>query len=340
MNVQEVANTVGVSKSTVYRALRAKSDISPETMAAIQSAIKQAGYTPRFYKSRNGPPKAAFRGNIGLLFWDTMNTAPLTAKLLHGFTEAFSDKDLNMMLVKFDGTGDLPRCIKENTIDGLIVRPGFHGRRIASRLDGAVPSIPTVWLFQQPREYWIDNVDAVAPDEDKVALKLFRFLYDRGHRNLAFFNLWPKHPSNIERIKVFTEAADKTNCKVSIFAMDHDRDRDPTKLVDEMLSMHERPTGIYLGQSTSDDRNMMENMIVYQTLMQKGVVPGKDIDLVGCMNSLPNTDWQQYPIANVDIRAQEVAKTAVEMLLWRLENPDRPKRRALIDPEVVLPLAP
>jgi LacI family transcriptional regulator len=325
MNIEEVAKAAGVSKSTVYKVLQNRTDISPQTAKIIQRVIRDSGFIPRFYKkNHNEDSKAALKGSICVSFYETRQNVPLTARLLHGFARGLSERRLNMMLTQFDGTGDVPGCIQRRQVDGVIVRPGTFGKEISARLDDLVPS---VWLFEKRRDYHPDNADIVCPDDEMVGNEAARYLVGRGHKSLAVLNPWPVHPHTLERIDAFVKGAADSSTGVTTFA----QEQNIAQLVDQLCTMPGMPTGVYLGGNND------EVVFLYHTLIQKGIQPGRDIDLVCCVNDQQSIEKQRYVLANIDIQPEQIAQVAIETLTWRLENPSNPRRRVLVEPRLITP---
>ena len=66
-----------------------------------------------------------------------------------------------------------------------------------------------------------------------------------------------------------------------------------------------------------------------------GCAWGRDIDLISCNNDARHLALLDPHLVNIVIQASQIGRAAVEMLLWRMKNPDEAVRRLLIAPALV-----
>ena len=103
----------------------------------------------------------------------------------------------------------------------------------------------------------------------------------------------------------------------------------PQEAVEQILAPRRRPDGLFLPGSES------EVSAIYRDLLARGTQPGKDIGWISCSYDLPHIAALDPALANIDIRAEKIARAAVEMLLWRFQHPTEPQRRLMIAPRLV-----
>ena len=94
------------------------------------------------------------------------------------------------------------------------------------------------------------------------------------------------------------------------------------------LPRQPRPTGIFFPAD-------MLTSVAYPLLYERGIVPGRDLDVVSCNNEEILLNNLHPKPAVIDIHAAAVGYRAVEQLLWRIEHPLEPKMKSLIDPELI-----
>jgi DNA-binding LacI/PurR family transcriptional regulator len=102
------------------------------------------------------------------------------------------------------------------------------------------------------------------------------------------------------------------------------------RLVDRLLSGTPRPTGLFL----SSDILVAP---IYLLLLERGIQPGKDIQIVSCNNERPLLNGLHPRPAVIDTQSAEIGRAATERLLWRMNHPNSPIVDILIQPVLVLP---
>ena len=86
-------------------------------------------------------------------------------------------------------------------------------------------------------------------------------------------------------------------------------------LVERLLEITPRPTGLFVPSDSTTAR-------VYASLTQKGIMPGKDIEIVSAGYERPFLAGL-YPCPTVvDTRNEHSGVRAAKQLLWRMANED------------------
>jgi len=189
---------------------------------------------------------------------------------------------------------------------------------LASRLE----RMPCVWLLE------VDETppqgDQVFEDSAGLGSSAARYLLEQGRRRLAVVIEDLNVPCYRPRCGAFAAAAERLGATVEIFG-----GLSPQEAVERILAPRRRPDGLFLPGSES------EMSAIYRELLARGTQPGKDIGWISCSYDLPCIAALDPALANIDIRAEEIARAAVEMLLWRLQHPTEPQRRLMIAPRLV-----
>jgi DNA-binding LacI/PurR family transcriptional regulator len=322
MNLEAVANEAGVSKATVHRVLKHSEVVSPITANVVLRAMKKVGYVPR---GRGRQASLSLRPgvtsiNLGVLFYETRSNSPLTARLLHGIEGPIAASHSRMLLMQYDGLGELPSVIENYEVDGLIVRPGSVGDHMMNKLP---KDIPAVWLFERRLGYRPQNVDCVGTDDSIVGEMMFNCLYHKGRRNFVIFNPWADrvHYSTELRIDAFNFSAKQVGSRVTLVEKEIEQ-----VIQGGIFTGQDVPTGVYICGEVDDV------LPVYNTIQRSGLAVGRDIDVVCCVQTKELMKKLDPEIILVDINSEKIAETAVETLLWRLENPHaHPRTIIMID---------
>jgi len=72
-------------------------------------------------------------------------------------------------------------------------------------------------------------------------------------------------------------------------------------------------------------------------LAGSGITPQKDIQVISCDNCDALLNHFEARPAAIDLSLAEIARTAVSRLMTRIDHPDEPVLRMLVNPKLVPP---
>jgi DNA-binding LacI/PurR family transcriptional regulator len=215
--------------------------------------------------------------------------------------------------------GDVPLVVQNSAIDGVIVRGATDVSAVAPR----VKHLPCVWLMSLNR--LPPTGDQVADDTEAAGQMAAEYLLSRGCKRAAVINHDSKHPCYQPRAEAFAKAFTASGGSVKVL-LDEPLDVSARKVA----AMRPKVDGLFVPLPDG------EFEIVYRTLMQGNTSTGKlPLDLIGCAHDPARLHTLDPRVATVDIRAEELATAAIEMLLWRLRHPRDPRRRLTITPKII-----
>lgn len=319
MNISEIATAAGVSTATVSRVLNNSSKVAPQTARAVLSTIERLGYD-RDAQRRGRPvkPEDGLRTrNISLLFPDVnveaMSTA-LSGKLAHGVEEALAAHEVNLLLSHLRTSHSLPFNIANGEVDGVILRAGDLSLDLRTRLQ----TMPVVWAFAP--SHALPDRDIVQPDNWRVGQLAHDYLTAQGCQCLAAVNTVPAHVAFRQRLDGFMAASGMHGTTVTRLAT--------SDLHEVAACLPTELDGLFIPGAEA------EITVLYRLLEKIGKKPFEQVKLIGCANHDDPLNMLDMRLDNIDIQAVEVGRTAGELILWRLRNPERPARRVLIQPTI------
>jgi LacI family transcriptional regulator len=211
LNIVEFSRELGVSISTVSKALNNYPDVSDRTKERILKAAKERGYQPSS-SARSLRRKGTER--IGLLYlsqksshWLTSMTADYFMRLLTGITRTAEEKMQNLMLYTthwLDDPDTLMRISHRKEVDGLLV---LGGGSIDSQLQ-TLRSIDMPWLLLGRKSYFHD-VSWLQPDNFQAGYLAAAHLLDKGHTSIAYIGQEDDKESNDDRLAGFCKALEE-----------------------------------------------------------------------------------------------------------------------------------
>lgn len=349
VTVLDVANTACVSVGTVSRVLNGKANISPENVDRVTRAMASLGYkkkaTPTLPLRRAG--SKARTGNIGLVFVElgrAWSTHSLISAYALGVEQACQERGFNAMVEMADESESIPRCVREGKVDGILIKAT---RRAPNFINDLPAGFPVVGVsFNAPAL----SIHQVSPDNRGAGWVMAHYLWQKGHRRIAFVTTDSTHPMFIARLQgyeSFMREKRSFNPALVIVPPHHDYSmapeeapRDMRREVDQLLSYDaaQRPTAIIAA-------NDWMARGLYGALKQRGVRIPKDVSVVGFDNTEELCSALTPPLTSYRIPFTATARAAAIALFARIETPtlchhfeEQLIRGELIDRESVLTL--
>lgn len=181
ITIKDVASALGVSTTTVSRAISGKGRISEETVCRVREYIQEHNYVPNAIAQGLAGQKTY---NIGVIVpeTDTIDSHSFFRSCVAGVCQELSDTLYDvLMIIDDDGnSGKLARALERGKLDGAIVSRAHVGGKTAGRLRQA--GVPFVLVGTSPDKtiYQVDHNYRTACKE------LTSLLLEEG-RDLALF---------------------------------------------------------------------------------------------------------------------------------------------------------
>ena len=184
VTLKDIAKEMGVSITTISRALNNKNDISPLTKERILRVIKQRGYTPN----------AVARGlkikrteTIGVVITDISD--PFFAPVVKGVEKTAQQEGYHVILCDTDEDYQIEkealRTLIEKRVDGLLITPTQTDFQDIAELKRK--KLPFV-LLARHFDFELLETNYVSTDDVKGAFSAITFLIEKGHRRILFIN--------------------------------------------------------------------------------------------------------------------------------------------------------
>ncbi len=209
LTIDDIAEALGVSKTTVSRAISGKGRISKETTERVRAYIEEHNYKPNVYAQ--GLAKQCTR-NIGVI-WpsDTeAETLPFFQKCLLGINKVTAMEGYDLLLTitseSEDETEALRRIVENHKVDGIILTRTLVRDAAADYLQEAGIPFVSIGNCEDPQRICVDNENELA------CIALTKRLLDMGIGRLALIGGSLSHVISRTRLRGFQkgfEAAGK-----------------------------------------------------------------------------------------------------------------------------------
>jgi LacI family transcriptional regulator len=247
MTIKDIAKKCNVSTATVSKALNNATDISAETADRIRKVAKEIGYFP------NAAARALKTNrsyNIGILFAEY----GILGELIKGQVHEFFVQVINNFQVEAERSGYdvtfithnigntkmsyLEHC-KYRNCDGLMIAGvDFEDPEVLELVNSNIPAVVIDHVFDYRSAVTLDNVQSIHD--------LVHYIYNRGHRKIAFI-----HGDDVTvtkyRLASFYKTCEELGISVPPEYMRAAHFHDPpscTVATRELLALHNRPTCI------------------------------------------------------------------------------------------------
>lgn len=313
VTIKDVAKRTGLSPSTISRALNKSGYVDPETQRRIDEAVTELGYQPNWMaRSLKGKPLRL----VGLIMPEV--TSLYDNAIAQSVADALRAHDYGLTLCISNEDPDIDlsylRMLQEKRVDGVIYVYPKKGSNSAYVRELARQGLPIIELSRQREE---GLLDAVLADNVQGAYQLTKYLIDLGHRRIGLVLGETELTTGKNRLAGYRRALDDHAIPVDpqLICVDSFTYQHGETGTTALLQLPQPPTALLAGSN----RILMGMLAV---LGQRGLqIPG-DVSVA----AFNDTDWLSIwhpPITAVDIAIDEMAQLAVNLLLRRIDSPDK-----------------
>jgi LacI family transcriptional regulator len=271
MNLKEFSRKLGLSQTTVSRALSGYPEVKAETRERVADAARKYGYHP----NRAAIGLATGRsGAIGIIFRGGAEYGPHTSEFMGGLGTALEKDRLDMLLSTVDSReaelDTYRRLAASKRVDAVILHtPTVEDDRIALLNQLELPFIMH-GRTRSPLQYHfmdIDNFDAI--------YRATRHLIDLGHKRIAFINGLKGRTFAEDRDAGYRRAHAEADITMDphLFGYGEFTDDMGFQIMSRFLALPERPTAILAG-------SMMSALGAMRAIRTTGLKLGQDVSLI------------------------------------------------------------
>ena len=210
LTIGDIAEELGVSKTTISRAISGKGRIGEKTRKRVLSYIEEHNYRPNII-ARGLAQNKTF--NLGVVLPGDYNVAelPFFQKCMLGITRVASASgyDVLLSMVTARNTTQLKRAVANRKIDGAILtRTLADDKAMKYLLENGVPFV-AIGSAEDERVVQVDN------DHRSACRELTEKLLESGIRKLALIGSDESHIVTENRLRGFEDAFARKNWKGS-----------------------------------------------------------------------------------------------------------------------------
>jgi LacI family transcriptional regulator len=332
MNLRALAAELGLSQTTVSRALNGYPEVAESTRRRVEEAARRLNYRPDTRAKGLATGRAMAIGHILPVSSRHEIVNPVFADFIAGAGETYARHgyDLLMSVVRDEDEARHYRDIAaKHSVDGLILHaPRAEDRRIALLSETGLPFVVHGRVSDETLPYAFLDID-----NRRAFERATHFLIDLGHRRIALVNGLPDMDFAIRRRTGYLAAlaARGLAADPALIRSDEMTESHGYTTARDLLARPDRPTA-FLASS------LIVAMGVRRAADEAGLsVPG-DLSIVTHDDELAylrnGTDVPIFTATRSSVR--EAGRLAGEMLMGMIAEPGSPLPQRILEADLVL----
>jgi DNA-binding LacI/PurR family transcriptional regulator len=327
VNLSVIAKKLGISVSTVSRALRKVSNIHPLTRERVIEEARALGYT------WDETSRRAETGTRNVLMLSQVGNASLDGPYLSGLSHAAVELNLSLLAHHFKpeeceqimDPALQPRALQSGAVDGVVLLHRWPAK-VVSKLAHELPVVSIV------HDYPGAPIDFVGIDEREGMIDLVRHLVAAGHRKIGFFGFCRTMSWARSRLGAYVEA-------LSEMALEYD----PVNLVEVSLEDALAETVVpaisaatrvreRVGQGVRAWIGASENLgySLCRAILDQGLKIPDDVAITGFHASPRGSMYGLPTLTSTVSSSEELGAAALRRLVNHIQNPDESRRSILL----------
>ena len=322
-SMKDLAAACNVSIATVSKALNDQRDVSAKTKEMVRQKAKELGYFPN---SAAKALKTNRSHNIGVLFVDEAQsglTHDFFANVLDSFKRTIELQDYDLTLVNCSKVGSSSMTYLERAryrgFDGVAIACiDFRDPEVIELVDSNIPVVTIDYIF--------NNRIAVISDNVKGMRDLVTYVYNKGHRKIAYIHGNDTSSVTQARVSSFYTTCTQLGIQVPdeyIRRADYRNTKEAYEATTELLDLSDPPTCILYPDDFAGFGGI-------NAINAKGLSIPDDVSIAG-YDGIRIGRHIEPKLTTIRQDTEKIGKLAAENLIMLIEHP----RSTIVRPIVV-----
>ena len=322
--IREVAESAGVSYATVSHVINNTRVVSPETRQRVLDAMAELNYRP------NALARSLRQGKtntLGLVLPDSAN--PFFAEISRSIEDEAFNKGYSVFLcnTELDTQRELfyVDVLSKKQVDGIIFVAA--GDQTDSLDFLAREGMPVVMIDRNVPNV---QVDAVLTDHQLGGFLATQHLIQLGHSRIACIAGTSSITPSAERITGYRNALEQAGIPLEeklVIRGDYHA-QSGMEITHSLLKMDPQPTAIFA-------LNDLMALGALRAAAEDGCSIPRDLAVVG-YDDLELSQFTNPPLTTIAQPKKEIGVQAVSLLVERISQNNRPPRRLVLPPELIV----
>ena len=332
MNLKMLSEVLGLSQTTISRALNGYPEVSEKTRKRVEQAAREHNYSPNRGASTLATGRSMTIGHVLSEATSNELVNPIFGDFIAGASEIYKANKYDMLfsLVKNEEEADIYNSLlRRGVVDGVVLQaPKISDERIKMLEKLGIPFVVHGRSSKSDASYsWVDV------NNRSAFRRATEFLLDLGHRRIALINGLTSLDFAQRRYFGYCEALKSRGVEID---SDLVTGSEMTEVygymvAKEMLLQRSTPTAILTA-------SMISAIGVRRAVQELGLTLGKQVSIVTHDDELSYlNNGQQIPIFTATRSSvRKAGRIAAQMLIDRIESPNAPNAEVLLEAELVL----
>ena len=323
--IKDIARMCNVSPQTVSRVLNNSDSVNDETRRRVLKAIKDLKYQPSRVAKRLRS-KSVSSHLFGVLIPDIQN--PFYVDVLRGIEDTAYKNNYAIILCNYgqDEKKEIMYLdiLRSEAIDGLIAAPvNENDQRLKEIIKNGLPVVCV------DRGLAGIDVDIVWVDNEEGAFNAVSHLVKSGYKRISYISGLTTIPSSRMREQGYRRALENNGLFYpELIKRGNSSYESGVKLCAELLAMAHPPDALFTG-------NNLITLGALETIHKyKKRIP-QDVAIVGFDDMFWSSSLNP-PLTAVRQPAYEIGKRAGELLIQRINDPQRPCIQMTLNAELII----
>ena len=309
--INDIVRATGYAKSTVSAALNNKPGVGVEAKELILQTAREINYVPNQI-ARSLSSKC--NKTIGVIVRDITN--PFYARVCRSIEQVAEENGYFIITYNTDGRAErlinAANVFVGQSVSGMIVDVSeSEGGSVSAFFDYLKRREVPYVLFGTKSAF--SEIDSVEADDIQGAYQAARYLIEQGHRDICYIGggedvVYSKH-----RLMGIRQAFDACGLAwaADMWKLTARTVQEGYEAGKRILSGARRPTAVIA-------YNDLVAVGVIKAYTEQGLQIPADLSIIG----FDNIETVAFPLTSVDIPEYEMGKTATELLIRRIQNPE------------------
>jgi LacI family transcriptional regulator len=332
MNLKELSDLLGLSQTTVSRALNGYSEVSESTRIRVTEAARKYNYRPNARATGLATGRAMTIGHVLPLASKYEVVNPIFGEFMAGASQTYNTHGYELLLkvADADDEAEIYKILAaKGAVDGVIVHSPRRGdKRIELLRDIGLPFVVHGRVSESEPVYsWIDF------NNRRAFQQACKLLIDLGHQRIALINgpeelnfAWLRKQGYLQALK--DASIEQDSQLISSGAMTESYGYESALA---MLAMDNPPTAIMAS-------SYIVALGVQRVIAQRGWVLGRDVSVIIHDDELSffhnHGDVPQFTATRSSVR--EAGEIAAQMLMDIIQHPERQPLSRLLEARLTI----
>lgn len=307
--IKDIARALGISPSTVSRALKDHPDISPKTKKAVRKLAEELHYEPNAIALSL---RSSLTKTIGIIIPELVHH--FFSQVISGVEDIAYKSGFSVLICQsnedYDKEVNVVHTLLSKRVDGVLASVSKTTNRFDHFFDLKKSNIPLVFY---DRVCNIPNTDRVIVDDYTGSYKAVKHLIDAGCKRIAHLATSQELLIGRNRKNGYIQALKDSGIEVDEeIILRCDTDQHAKKCIPYLLSLEKKIDGLFAV-------NDLTAITAMSIIKRSGYAIPEDIAIAGFSNSV-YSNMTDPPLTTIEQQGFMMGQKAAQMLIERIQS--------------------